>query len=1107
MQGDDPQRNTGLSNNISNWAVSKQYDKNCIDIISDDDTSSSESPTSIPSPFARIALAKTAFAEVAKGNANNAYRQIVSDCLDLAEICFDFPKWKQHIDIIKWDKINDLKGLPDTNPLKSTLELFLKSDSEEFHFDRMESISVLTLKTGETIGATSPCTVFFSPENKYKDGAPEFLLSGGHKAFQRIDSNYTGTPLSSRDWDFVKYFWNFCYCVGIDQCVIDYLLKQKEDFDAAKKIEIKNIEDKPSIDGYSTNRVVEILKDSTYCFRDTTGDEIDSDFMLDKQRIIVIPNGGEIFIKSKTTYNLTQHQIWDENKFGNKYYDNVPDYNNRILPTQDNFPCLYISDFLADTIVRMPYKLNSQSFFNGHYENEDESFLLPLTDTFFKFFTIEDLQKNVPGTTKKVFEFVEDLNGIKVILRIPIKNNNFIEYSRFYVERAPDGQELPDLSKNLGLLIEKQFGLGIMPFVKFPDNVTAKEYRVPLLTDESSATTQLSFYQANNLITATSVVRKNLNSAGGNFELKTFAPNDNFDRINVEAGNVSGIIIPLIKAGNSNEEFTFAIDFGTTNTHIAYCTGNNSDPQAFNISPDENKLCRLHIDYRIAGGTGVLFQSAFVHNFMPEMVSYPMRTVFAEKEDIDYNQTLATLLDGNIPFLYEKEEIPKYSKKQTEIKWDSHTKLQTMYLENLFKLLQMKVVANRGNLDKVKIIWSYPASFTPFEHGSVEQTWTTLFTKYFGSDNINDRLFSITESAAPWYCYKASASGQTVSIDVGGGTTDVYVLENEYAKMLLSFKFASNALFGDAYGENCEANGFFQLYYDNFIKVLHSNDLGELEKTLKQIKEQKREKQVQHTPDIIAFLFSLIKNPQVEDNSELDLSKKLLQDGKMKYIFILFYGAIVYYVAKAMKTKGVKRPSTVVFSGNGSKTLNILASSNPTIGKFIQFIFNDIYGEVSNNLLEIYKSTEPKEATSKGSILYCVESPQSQTPDDIEELKCTLLGDDMNSEYKNSETYQKIINNQSIKTAIVNSVVEYIDFIFKIHTNNNSFFTKSLGADQSLIDKVKTFCRNEDCLMESLNKALNKVKDKTETVEETLFFYPLIKTLHDLALKISKNEL
>jgi hypothetical protein len=367
MQGDDPQHDTGLSNTIKNWQVSKQYNKECIDIIEDDDKGTTESPTSIPSPFARIALAKTAFAEVAKGNTSNSYRQIVSDCLDLAEICFNWKDWQSHFDIVTWDKKEDLDALPDKNPLKSTLRLFLLSDKDEFHFDIMQKLYILTLKTGEAIGATSPCNLFFSPENNYSDikSAPAIHLSGNLNAFQKIDpaNNYFGTPLYARDWDFVEYLWNFCYSVGVDQCVIDYLVSQKTYFDSDKQVEITQIENNPSIDSYTDFLENVDIQGVRFSVRPNGGDSenIGSDLELTINKlgkgIVIIPNGGKVCFGAKTAYNLTKTQKWDEKQFGKKHYDSNFNIYERKLPNNKEYPCLYISDFLTDTIVRMPYEM------------------------------------------------------------------------------------------------------------------------------------------------------------------------------------------------------------------------------------------------------------------------------------------------------------------------------------------------------------------------------------------------------------------------------------------------------------------------------------------------------------------------------------------------------------------------------------------------------------------------------------------------------------------------------------------------------------------------------------------------------------------------------
>jgi len=1147
----------GLTDTIEHWGKSNIYGDNEINTIPEGNSNSNNEPTSIPSPFARIALVKTAFAEVeAKGErALGAYKKIVSEALDIAEIFFTFNRWKNILEIIKWDKSN----LPD-GPLGKSLSLFLKSDADAYNLKDMRCIYIFRhIQTGKIIGATSPSTLFFSAANvkgRDKNGVaiPEFVDSTGNFFTEKSDGtkDYKGKiqlsndhfafsnvfPLSRRSIEFQNYLYQWFKTNKKAETFFSqfnkYLKKQKNDTGRIAEIDAlpSNVNNYNPLDYRGIKPEICGLPLYTEIV-DSGITEKDSSFLIEPSEKIKKKLGEEHvqlpLVLPLVGGNGSGYEDWklDKNtKWGNYIAD--PAAKRDTLPNGVQYPWLTISDFLTNTIVRMPYMLNNDYFFNGHYicmnEEDPESFLLPLTETFFKFFTTDDLQNTkVSGSNEKMFEFKDDLKGIIVKLRIPIVNNNYIEYERTYVEN-------PDSTPDIGRMIVKHFGLGIMPFVKFPESVEKKEYQVPLMTLKDSNDVKLSFLQDNTLVNTNDVVRKKMDSGQKPFELKNYAPFDNFNRINVNIGDVSGIIIPKMKDTTGSNIYTFAIDFGTTNTHIAYCTSTNAKPEAFSIQPTENKLCRMHINYRIAGDDSDLFQFAFAHNFIPESLQYPMRTVFAEREGIDYKNALnlTALIDGNIPFLYEKEQIPDYNKKQTEIKWDCPNPLRQMYLENLFKLLQMKVVANAGDLNQVRLIWSYPASFTPYQHGQIyAPIWTNLFIKYFGGNNLEKRLISLTESTAPWFNYKVSASGQTISIDVGGGTTDVYVLEKQKPKMLLSFKFASNALFGDAYGEDCEVNGFYQLYYEKFLKILNDNgDIQELARALNQIKNQKSENQLQHTPDIIAFLFSLVNNPQTRKpngdiDPNLDLSQMLLEEGKMKYVFILFYGAIVYYVAKAMKIKGIQRPAAVVFSGNGSKTLNILSPDNTILGKFIQYIFDGVYNEVESDSLKIHKSSEPKEATSKGCIQYCLEGRTSQTPAEIDDIKCTLLGNDMTVEYKGGETYQQISNTETTKDEIVQSVIDYIEFIFKIHESNKKFFINSFGADPNKINNVKDFCKNKTILKDSLNMAINKVIDfamiearekkqkdvQPIEVEETLFFYPLIKTLHDLAYKISKDEI
>ena len=71
------------------------------------------------------------------------------------------------------------------------------------------------------------------------------------------------------------------------------------------------------------------------------------------------------------------------------YLDSRP-IHSRTLPDDGSaYPYVTVSDFLEDTIVRIPYKLNSECFFDGNDSNSsaEGSFLLPLKKTFFDYFT------------------------------------------------------------------------------------------------------------------------------------------------------------------------------------------------------------------------------------------------------------------------------------------------------------------------------------------------------------------------------------------------------------------------------------------------------------------------------------------------------------------------------------------------------------------------------------------------------------------------------------------------------------------------------------------------------------------------------------------------
>lgn len=1119
------------NNNIIDWDDSNVYGTTAISQITDPDgATASKEITSIPSPFARIDLVKTAFKEVvemARRTPNfdrlpvekkrllitlgdnpehktkaTIYHKMVSEAWDVAEIFFNFDRFRDKFEIIVWDRDRDLDK---HSVLGKTLDLFLTSDArgnDPYNFRDMQRIHLLNYigpdrpAAMNIVGATSPATLFFSSANDLSYIA-DHVVFGSDRPF---DGDFQ--PLYRRDFEFQKYLFALRKSVAgfakrfpevNDYMDITYQClssDQKDAIDALNASSIQNYE--PIRIGENGGDTLEILNFTFHKRPKVTNWK--SDFEIQTHAYqgehlpLVLP------VEQGSTY---ASYIYTTDPWGKgyraPYFDANPWKDRRLPIVNEEYPYLTVSDFLADRIVRLPYETNNLSFYDGDYQcrsnDEKVSYLLPLTHTFFQFFTVKDLQGTL-SNGKKMFELVENAGGIKAILRIPVKKGH-IEYSRVYFEGGS-----PNIEQNDGTILDTKFGLGVMPLFQFPDNVR-KHYRIAFF-DRGKSDASLTCYRSTNRVDATRIVRAQKDLSGRGCSHESYVVEDNFDRINVVIGDVEGVVIPKFKSETGNTVFTFAVDFGTTNTHIEYCTDANKAPVAFNILSSDKQIHKLHTVY-----TDPDIRLAFEQDFIPETIgekdtySFPMRTVYAERMDINYEKSPVALGDGNIPFLYERDFTPNWNNIKTELKWGGvHERLLEMHLETLFILMRNKVVMNHGNLPATKIIWFYPASMTEAKVNQFKKIWKEAYEKYFG-ERAAENVISISESKAPYLHFIKSqgAADEVVTIDVGGGTTDIFVVEDQQDKMLLSFRFASNAIFGDGYNSNPSKNGFVCQYKDKIKQILQENGLQELLQSFNQIEEQ------QKSTDIIAFMFSLVGN-KVNNNKELDFLRKLSGDDRMRYVFIFFYGAILYFIAQAMRAKGLKKPKTIAFSGNGAKTLRILSDDDDTLAKFAKLIFDGVYGDNSGRIT-VMMEKNPKIATCKGGL----ESPVAQPYDSINDIKQVFVGDHFGDDGR-ILTYGDIT--EEVKGGVLQSLNNFFEFIFQMHKNNGDFLVNSLAVEPSVFNQIRDYCLGEDGrqqLESSLSKGLkhkrevDSVSDET-LLEETLFFYPMVGFLHELAYKI-----
>lgn len=1102
-------------NNIVDWTggVNKAYGSDVIDQIIDPSGARADKEiTSIPSPFARIDLAKSAFNIVATErdlDGKTIYHKLVSDCLDIGEIFFNFDKLSKWVDIIVWDKGKELQKL-DASSLKEhqilgqTLKMYLEQDAEAYNFDRMDKIFLLNYKGPgrpalmNIIGATSPRTLFFSSANDLSY-CSEYLKSSGKD--RPFDSNYS--PLYARDFNYQKYLYALRKEYGEEQFAHDfpefnkYLQESLRHLNDEQKDELLKL-DEDSINNYPTlsfgNNDVEVIGMKLHKGTGLqTGPEgLKSDFMIktsiaEGKLPLVLP------VMTGNRYKDLQYvtDTWQDQNHA-PYVDTKP-LSERILPhTADAYPYLTIGDFLTPAITRMPYEL-SEHFFDGNLSDKNISFLLPLKETFFQYFTVEDLMSKMPDGKNMIDLQILGASSVQVNLRIPIQKGKYVEYERIYYSNQKEVNEL----ENEGLVIENKFGLGVMPLVDYAQMKTTPYYRVAFFS--KSKDSKLSFAYRVPCAVKSHVVRR---EAGAVCSVESYVLEENFNRIYIDINGNTNVAIPLFKKYGTATKFTFAVDFGTTNTHIEYAVDGSKTSFPFDIKAADQQMQRMHKGYKGDRDIAYAFEDAFVPNTIADSddYSYPMRTVFAESVNIDYRKQTESLADGNIPFRYEKATIPAYNKIKTDLKWSNDESQRVeLYLDNLFILMRNKVILNGGGLENTKVIWFYPVSMTRARCNMFSDIWKKLYLKYFG-ENVADNLIMMSESVAPYNYYKEKqgAKSNVITVDIGGGTTDVYVVEDSKPKMLSSFRFAANSIFGDGYNFPAQGNGFVNTFKSDILGVLAASEQNELIEAYNAIEHG------ENSNDIIAFFFSLSGNKAFKGkNIPVDFLDRLAKNDKLKYVFIMFYGSILYYVAQMLKAKGLEMPQTLAFSGNGSKTLKVLSTDNATLSKFASLIFEKVFGKkYEGTVLDVIFEKEPKLATCKGGIAM----KENLSFDEVEELKKSLLGTD-------KDTFAKGIKYDSIKLPelqkVAAQVSECIDFLFEINDENKNFFVNSLAADASHIKSVKSICKEDlvEYTKQGLAKKIEELKawgasEDTE-IEETLFFYPFVAMLSNLARKIN----
>lgn len=1093
--------------------------------IDDPDGASAKNEiTSIPSPFARIDLVKNAFREVSQprkghGSANidgnTIFHKMVSDSLDVAEIFFNIDKYQGKIQVLKWDPQLCLEQL-DISPsqghkyLADALRKYMSSDAAAYNFDKLKNIYLLNYLHGpdelNIIGATSPATLFFSNANKL-----DYVQDIYFKEDRPFDNEYQ--PLYKRDPEFIKYFFalrnsiqNFSTLFPeVDQYLTETF---RLITDQALKTELINtgsgtladLETIGVID-QQQNDLVEVLGHNLYkksCSK-TLGA---SDFMIVTNKVnenapLALPtSAGNRYSELRYTTGR-----WGTNNAA-PYTEAQPNIHQRILPFDGAvYPWLTVSDFLEPTLLQVNHKLNSKHYWDGNQGdgNAQHSFLIPLKPLFFKYFTAQQLQGKM-ADGRPMFEMRMLAGGsVAVTLRIPVKGSaqiSYIEYSRnYYVDNSPN------LETNSGGIARINFTGLVMPPVHF-QNPNEAIYNVTLIQPTSDKA-ELSFYSGDSRLQVKAPTCRSESNVHTHKAYNYLVKGQTFDYVRISNNrNYNALIIPKFMQHSNLHTFEFAVDLGTSNTHIEYRV-DNSLPRVFAFDKNDAQVCCFFTPRVNEYGymEDLIRESEIIErDYLPEAVGagdfrFPTRTVLSCAKTVDWNDSIEPMTTVNLPFTYEKRQDQDYNAIRYNIKWGQGDDIRVMelYVRNLMLLMRNKVLLNNGNLQATRITWFYPISMPPKRLRRLRETWDKAYREYFGPG----ATACMTESSAPiqYFFQRYATATSLVNIDIGGGTTDIAFAHNKMISHVTSFRYATNALFENAFSALDTNNGIVDFFKGKILQNLQSKNIEELI-------------QVFNSPsnvfpaNMASFLFSLKNNslPRQRglDSHTVDFNYMLQEDENFKIVFILYYSSIIYHIARIIKELDLDTPRHISFSGNGSKVIRVITTDAALLAHYTRLLIEKVLGKPYGKELEIIglgEDANPKESTCKGGLI-CRDNVDGN-------IRTIVLKSDGNGLATPSDTYQSIT--PAHRDATVNSVSRFFNFV--LTDMNDAFnFDRNFGVTRQSIDTARNFANRD--LATFLDKGIAQRLEEaevTDPVEETFFFYPIKGVLNVIANEIKKS--
>jgi hypothetical protein len=1037
--------------NQTGWTP-MDYSRDIIDDITEPTPGNvTDTIVSLPTPLANLDLYKRAFVTVVGANfpTTGYYAQVVSRCLDVWEGLFNFEKNGEDVTFRPWrfDRLSALMSShsPGQRLLGRTLDLFLKSTNQDNAFLNLDGITIINYRNIPLAG-TSPYTGFFfnyfgADAINWSDSKGKPLFSNDVIHLHQRDTEFQKFMylfrIASRDKPFANGFRDF----------FSYINQSLNQSPIAN--EVRDLASR----GYKWDDFMQ-----TYggLAKDKHGQQLELIISNQEGMQLNMPSPAfnqdidpacQLFLKPTQLQDpnlpakpvvvaknadpqLKYHKRnWNDNTDKPSYYagEFKENHATRKLPGIGlEYPYLTVGDFLDEYLINVGYPIHNKYFFTNHADNKALSYLLPLKSLFFNYFKPEDLVLNGNGAADKpslhITSTTPDL--IKVELRLPIVGNTYnkhISLVRYYGTNSDYSRdEVKQNQDGIGQVRDARIGLTIFPF-QITDNVRYNDFYKVTLSYRGKIDTNLFFldpdgkqmvdkakFAANELgIDKLGVARKDVRAekdprSGAPalyiYEVRNTYPAAIRLEISSNAGPITGYILPNWQVGLvplGSKEANFAVDFGTTNSHIAYTIGSVNVVNTLTYTPDDNMIIRLDAPEKtgsiaemydpMMGGTTQrndildLQRRALMPSVLGKDKSqfgFPARTAIVEKKAFGVDTETSIFGSQAHQFTYQTWASQISDQTFTNLKWSeedrnpSRIKALIMQWMYMMRTIAIKEGAHPG---KVKITRFVPNSMPLWQRNNFEAIWADVAKQVLSQDEPN--VLTLSESEAPFHKHNLSlgVNSTTLSIDIGGGTTDTLLIsqsqgEDNIVGIPDSFYFAGNSLYGEFQdfldpSRISKTNGLLNATSDFVLAKLKSAVKDQLSGERLNYFEQLLRSQKERSDDVIDFMF---RHPETGFADLLKGQTDLAR--QMRAVYLLHIGAILYYSGAVCRSQGIQIPSTVLLSGTASKYLTYITPNPAAALKAFATIMLTKQTEPTK-LVNILHADRPKEATCEGGLV------------------------------------------------------------------------------------------------------------------------------------------